>query len=709
MFPENSSAAADIQRRLDRLLDHLPAGVVVHAADGRILSVNRLARELLERGEAELVGSQADASTWRFVGTDKQVMPQSAYPVNMVLRTLAKVQNLIVGVPSKLPESLRWLICNAYPEFDEEQHLQQVVVCFTDCTPLKRAKQQLEKSEERLRLVLRGSTDASWDWDLAAGDIYYSDRWWEMLGYAPGALPSDPELWLRLVHPDDEARLREFVGTLFADRREVYGVEFRLRHRDGHYVPVLSRGFVLRDLVGRPLRIAGTNTDLTERKEAERRIHELSNFDQLTSLPNRSYLIGEMRKILARSGRSGQVGAIFSLDLDHFRLINDSLGIEAGDSLLRQVADRLRDILPPSAQVARAGADEFVIVMEGLGRTAREAVAEASQAARRLLEVLEKPYVWAGSDVRSTASIGVTVFDAAATDIDTVLKQAALAMNEAKAHGRHGLRFFDSRMQAAADLQAGLEKAIHGDGGLRQFVLYCQPQFSRHGRLIGGEVLVRWRRPDGELLGPDEFIGLAESSGLILPLGQHVLEQSCRLLGRWRRDKSLCKLKLGVNVSVHQLRDPGFPDSVAAILADTGAPAGRLCLELTESVFAEDMMTMTESMQRLRMQGIHFSLDDFGTGYSSLAYLKRFPLAGLKIDRSFVHDAHIDPNAVPIIKAIIALARTLKLDIVAEGVEHEAQRKFLAERGCYALQGYLLGRPVPIEEFEQAHRAPEEA
>lgn len=697
--------AAEIQRRLDHLLDHLPAGVVVHDPDGRILSVNRLARELLGRAESDLIDREADAGAWSFVRPDNTAMPPAEYPVNVVLRTGGKVTDLLVGVPANLPEPVRWLICNAYPERDEEGRLVQVVVCFTDCTSLKRAKRKLEKSEERLRLVLRGSTDAPWDWDLVTGEVYYSERWWAMLGYQSGELPVGPGLWMQLAHPDDAPRVAALVAQLFNDRRETYSIEFRLRHRDGHDVPVLARGFVLRNAAGRPVRISGTNTDLTERKAAERRIHELANFDQLTGLPNRRYLIEELHRVSGRSGRSGQYGAVLALDLDNFKLVNETVGHDAGDELLRQVARRLRQVLGDRGHLARLGADEFVIVLEDLGKTATRAVAEASQLARKILAALDQPYRLAGRLVPNTSSIGVTVFGGNTGDADVVLKQASLAMNRAKAGGRRAVSFFDPSLQAAADRQAALESALRDEVSMRQFVLFCQPQFSSKGRLIGGEVLVRWRQPDGALLGPGDFIGLAESSGLIVPLGRHVLEQSCRALARWRGDPALGKLKLGVNVSVHQLRDPGFPQAVADILASTGAPPGKLCLELTESVFADDMAELREKMQQLRRQGLHFSLDDFGTGYSSLAYLKRFPLAGLKIDRSFVHDVHTDPNAAPIVRAIIALAHSLKLDIVAEGVEVEAQRSFLVERGCYALQGFLLGMPVPIEEFEQAHGA----
>jgi diguanylate cyclase (GGDEF)-like protein len=379
------------------------------------------------------------------------------------------------------------------------------------------------------------------------------------------------------------------------------------------------------------------------------------------------------------------------------------MGHDIGDQLLRQVAQRLRAGLRHCDQLARLGGDEFVVVLEELGRSAQEAATESGHVLDKLKLALTRPYQLSGRQFPSSASMGVVLFDGVSAGIDTLLRQADLAMYRAKADGRNTARFFDPAMQAAAEHQAALEGALREGLSLRQFVLFCQPQFGKDGQLVGAEVLVRWRRADGSLLAPGEFIGLAESSGLILPLGQYVLEESCRALARWQGDSVLGALDLAVNVSVHQLRSADFSGKVAQVLGDTGAPPARLCLELTESVFAEDMGQVIGRMQELCGLGLHFSLDDFGTGYSSLAYLRRFPLAALKIDRSFVHDVHLDPGAAPIVEAIIALGRKLGLSIVAEGVEHEAQRRFLVECGCDALQGYLLGRPIPIAEFERLY------
>ncbi|WBS01968.1 EAL domain-containing protein [Pseudoduganella sp. SL102] len=694
---------ADAVFSIETLHDNLPAGVVVHGADGRIVSANRLAQELLGRSETQLLGAEASADTWTFVQEDGSPLPPEEFPANLVLKTGRKLSGLVAGVVG--PGGTCWLLCNAYPEFDAAGSVRQVVVCFTDCTVLKNTQQSLEKSEKRLRLVLKGSTDAPWDWDLVSGEVYYSERWWNMLGYASGDGLDDSGAWRRMLHPDDEPMIQEYLGSLLPSQRDGYSLEFRLRHRDGHYVSVLSRGYVLRDAAGNALRISGVNTDLTERKENERRIYELAFFDHLTGLPNRRFLIGELDHVLARGRRSGHYCALLYLDLDNFKLLNDTMGHDLGDMLLRQTAQQLRSTVRHSDQLARLGGDEFVVVLEGLGPSPRGAAAEAACVVAKILAAVGQPMQLGALLFKTTASIGITLFDSNEANIETLLKQADLAMYRAKADGRNTARFFDPSMQDAADRRAAFEAAMRDGLSLGQFRLFCQPQFDSLGGVVGAEVLVRWQRGDHELIGPDQFIGFAEESGLILPLGEHILKESCLALARWHLDPNLGRLKLAVNVSVHQMRDPCFPAAVAAILDGTGARPERLYLELTESVFAEDMHEISQRMHELRSQGICFALDDFGTGYSSLAYLKRFPLSALKIDRSFVRDLGVDPGSASIVEAIIALARKFKLDIVAEGVEEEAQRDFLFDGGCSSMQGYLLGRPIPIAEFEHAYGA----
>jgi len=697
--------ADELQRRVTELLDHLPAGVIAHGPDGRILSANRLACSLLGADEAQLRALAADGEAWRLLRDDGSAMLPVEYPVNRVLASGAALDSLVVGLPAHDGGEPRWMIANAYPEFDGVGTLRRVIVCFTDCSALKCAERALHKSDGRLRLAMQGSTDASWDWDLATDEVYYSERWWEMLGHDPATVNADKDSWRRMMHPEDAPGIAGFIGSLVEGPRESYSVEFRLRHRDGHDVPVLSRGVVVRDAAGRALRIAGTNTDLTERKLADQRIHELAYFDPLTGLPNRRHLAEQLAESLARCAHGGGHGALLFIDLDNFKLLNDTLGHAVGDQLLHQVAQRLRETLRglphPQAHLARLGGDEFVVVLESLGPHPDGAVASARGAADALLATLARPFQLGPHSARSTPSIGITLFDQDSAGIEALLMQADLAMYRAKADGRNAARFFEPGMQSQAERRATLEAALRAGLERREFVLFCQPQFDGAGRLLGAEALVRWQRPDGTLGMPGDFIGLAEDTGLIVPLGLQVLEQACAILVRWACIPALAGVKLAVNVSVQQLRDPRFLESVAACLAASGADPALLQLEITESVFADDLAVTGERMHALRSLGLEFALDDFGTGYSSLAYLKRLPLSTLKIDRAFIHDLDSDVHGGAIVEAIIALAKKLKLKVVAEGVETAAQRDLLNVCGCDALQGYLLGRPAALDEFER--------
>ena len=691
--PGDSARPPDV----DGLLDIVPAGVVLHGADSRAFYANRYALALLGPALDIMRAESVASGAWPLLRADGGPLPPAENPVQRVLASGAAVVDFVIGLRGP---ATRWLLCSAHPTFAAGGHIEEVVVCFTDCTELKRMEQSLRDSKERLRLMLQGSTDAPWDWNLAEPRPYLSARWWDMLGYGRGDPAPDDHGWYALVHPEDLPRLQDYVKQVVASGESAYRIEFRLRHRAGHDVPVLSRGFVQRDASGKALRLSGTNTDLTEAKHAEQRIYELAYFDALTGLPNRRLLHEQMAKILTRSARSRQVGALLFIDLDNFKLLNDTLGHDVGDQLLRLVAGRLRDTVRESDHLARLGGDEFVVVLENLGETEDAAVHETQAIGAKLLAALGHPYSLGPRLHSSTPSIGAALFGTAATSVDLLLRQADLAMYRAKGDGRNTLRFFDPGMQAAADQQIDLQNDLRD--GIRQqhFELYCQPQFGADGRLVGGEVLVRWRHDARGLVAPGEFISLAESSGLIVPLGSMVLAEACRVLARWARHPRLEGLTMAVNVSAYQLREADFVEEVLETLARSGANPRRLCLELTESVFAENVDAVSARMNALRAHGVRFSLDDFGTGYSSLSYLKRFPLAELKIDRSFVKDLPGDAHAGAIVDAVLALAHTLDLQVVAEGVETGAQRDFLVAHGCRVFQGYLLGKPLPIAGFE---------
>jgi len=444
--------------------------------------------------------------------------------------------------------------------------------------------------------------------------------------------------------------------------------------------------------------------DITARRQAEEEIRHLAFYDPLTQLPNRRLLIDRLKQALAASNRSGRFGALLFIDLDNFKTLNDTLGHDVGDLLLQQVAQRLSTCVRAGDTVARLGGDEFVVMLEDLSENAREAATQTETVAEKILATLNQSYQLAGYQQRSTPSIGATLFGENATAIEELLKRADLAMYQAKAAGRNTLRFFDPEMQAVvsarADMEAGLTEAMRAE----QFIIYFQAQVDSTGKLTGAEVLLRWQHPQQGLVSPLEFIPLAEDTGLILPLGQWVLEAACTQLAAWANDTEMAHFILAVNVSALQFHTPDFVDQVLRTLARTGANPYRLKLELTESLLVTNVEDVIAKMTALKAKGVGFALDDFGTGYSSLSYLKRLPLDQLKIDRSFVRDILTDTNDASIAKMVVALAESLDLAVIAEGVEIEAQKNFLARHGCLAYQGYLFSRPLPIGEFERFAR-----
>ena len=438
-------------------------------------------------------------------------------------------------------------------------------------------------------------------------------------------------------------------------------------------------------------------SDVTTHRAAEERIQSLSFFDSLTKLPNRRLFMDRLEQALFSSVRHQRLGALAFIDLDDFKLINDTLGHVQGDQLLRDVAQRIRDCVGEGDTVARIGGDEFVVLIDDTGKNAQESITVTEAMCRKILIALGHGYPLGGADYHCTASIGITLFGVRNEAGEEPLKRAELAMYQAKAAGRNTLRFFDPKMQDAvrerAEMDAGLRLALLES----QFVLHYQVQVDQSGRTIGVEALIRWNDPRRGMIYPGEFIPLAEETGLILPLGAWVLQTACEQLARWANDPVMSTLTLAVNVSARQFRQPDFVDQVVEWLDRSGARADRLKLELTESVLVSDADVVIASMNALKGRGVSFALDDFGTGYSSLSYLKRLPLDQLKIDKGFVRDILINPNDAAIAKTIIALGNTMGLAVIAEGVETQAQRATLAAMGCQYFQGYLFGRPVPVE------------
>ena len=440
--------------------------------------------------------------------------------------------------------------------------------------------------------------------------------------------------------------------------------------------------------------------DITQRKASADAIHQLAFYDPLTALPNRLLLLKRLGKVMARAGSARRQGALMFIDVDRLKVLNDTLGHHKGDLLLQQVAERLSNCVEATDTVARLGGDEFVVMLEDLDSDPDTATLKARNLAEKFLLHLREPFDLGGHQHYTTSSIGITSLNSVDASVSEVLKQADLAMYQAKTAGRNALCFFNPEMQAAVNANAAISGDLHTGLSTQQFVLHYQPQMDREGRISGVEALLRWQHPTRGLVLPADFIPTAEETGLILPLGQWALATACEQLAAWAKWPPAADLSIAVNVSVRQFRHPDFVDRVIAEIDRTGIRPERLKLELTESLLADNMDITLAKMGTLKALGVTLALDDFGTGYSSLSVLKRLPLDQLKIDRSFVAELLTDQANAAISRTIITLAHSMGLLVVAEGVETQAQKDLLSAEGCDQFQGFLFSKPLPIKQME---------
>ena len=519
----------------------------------------------------------------------------------------------------------------------------------------------------------------------------------EITGYAESEVAGcNPRMFQSGRH--DKKFYREMWDCIASNGR--WQGEVWNRRKSGETFPEWISVTAVHDKHKRLTNYVATFSDITHQKQAEERIQLLAFSDPLTSLPNRRLLLDRLEHALVVSSRNKRHGALFFIDLDDFKGLNDTRGHYVGDLLLKQVALRIVGCVREGDTVARFGGDEFVVMLEDLSDNAREATSHAESVGAKILAALNQPYMLQDSPHHSTPSIGVTLFGSQQSTLEELLKQADLAMYRAKASGRNALRFFDPEMQAVVAARVAMEADLRQGLLKKQFILHYQPQVDHTSRVTGAEALIRWRHPQRSMVSPAEFIPLAEETGLILPLGLWVLESACEQLNAWAKRPETAHLTMAVNVSAHQFRQPDFVDQVRVVLTRNAIDAGKLKLELTESLLLDDVEDVIAKMSALKTSGVCFSLDDFGTGYSSLSYLKRLPLDQLKIDQSFVRDVLVDPDDAAIARTIVTLAHSLGMGVIAEGVETDDQLLFLASHGCHAYQGYLFSRPLPLEAFE---------
>lgn len=556
-------------------------------------------------------------------------------------------------------------------------------------------RQALESSDARYARALRGANDGVWDWHVERDSLYLSERWAGMLGLDRDQLGEGCAGWFARVHPEDLPGLRQAIDQHVNGHTESLHQQYRIRHREGHYMWVLVRGVVSRDERG-GLRLAGSQSDISGQKNAEQHLQHAARHDPLTGLGNRIRLQELLLQAQQRHLRPGaRTAALLFIDLDRFKLINDSLGHAVGDQVLVAVAQRLGQCLRPGDYLIRFGGDEFVALLDDLA-----CLEDAEQVAQRMLDELLQPLWLAERQLSVSASIGIV--DLAEADIEgDVLRAADLAMYRAKDAGKARFARYSAELQARAEQRLQLESALSQALARQEFELYYQPVCcldQGQARVTGVEALLRWRH-NGNLISPEQFIPALEESGQIIAVGDWALLQACMQSQRWQTVQP--GMSCAVNLSSRQLCEAQFAQRVAQILAITGMPACNLILEITESQLMEDSAQTLACLRELASLGVRLALDDFGTGYSSLGYLTRFPLHILKVDKSFIIGVEDDGELGTISRAIIKLGQGLNLEVIAEGVEQHSHLNFLREQGCRFAQGYLLSRPQPVQVLDQ--------
>ncbi|MGQ0656950.1 MAG: putative bifunctional diguanylate cyclase/phosphodiesterase [Chromatiales bacterium] len=569
-----------------------------------------------------------------------------------------------------------------------------------------RLADELRASEARLKDSQRIARLGHFEWHIGSGRIECSAQVNDLFGLPGGEAIDSQDALMRYIFPEDRDVLADMVQTAIKERRG-YSLEHRIVRADGTVRSMYQEGEFHSPAERRGLYLSATIQDVTERRRMERQVHHLAHYDPVTGLPNRRLMKRHLSAAISHARRHHRTVAVMTLDIDHFSRINDSLGQAAGDELLKTIAGRLRDcIVDASAKpdgahaqssrdlVARIGGDEFVIVLAGI-----QSLEDAAIVARRVRDIFTRTCTVGNTDVTLTASIGISGFPLDSLDAETLLKQADTAMHHAKTLGRDRYQFSTARINSRASERLVLENNLRKALAAGQFELHYQPKVHLRGMVpVGMEALVRWSHPEMGAVPPSVFVPVAEETGLIVPLGEWILHEACRQAKAWQH-AGLPPLAVSVNLSAGQFRAKGIQAVIAGVLQETGIDPAFLELELTESLLMEDRDACIKLMQKLRLLGVSLSIDDFGTGYSSLSYLKRFPINALKIDRSFVCDVGTDADVAAIVTAIIALAHSLRLKVVAEGVESEQQVRFLTEQHCDEIQGYYFSQPLSAADF----------
>ena len=566
-----------------------------------------------------------------------------------------------------------------------------------DLSARRAAELALRESEEKFRQLADNIPEIFWITDARQRKLHYLSPGFETLtGKCHAEVLRRPRSWLQIVHPDDRERVRLARKAL---PHGEYNLEYRIVAADGSVRWVHDQAFPVRDAAGSVYRIAGIGADVTHRKEAEEKLVYLAHYDGLTALPNRVLFFDRLKQTLAQAARHGSLAAVMFLDLDRFKVVNDTLGHAVGDGLLRQVAQRLAACMRQGDTVARFSGDEFVLIVNDL-----QDVEDARLIAQKVLQAFVDPFEVAGYEMFVSTSIGISIYPSDNEDEHSLLKNADAAMYRAKESGRNNFQFYTREMNARAMYRMNLENSLRHALERQEFRLHYQPKAClRTGRITGVEALLRWERPHHGLLAPADFVSLLEDTGLIVPVGDWVLGEACRQLGEWRR-LGHNPVPIAINISARQFTSRNLGETIKRLLDEHQTDPRHIELELTESLLMVDTEQAVRTLEYLKALGLRLSIDDFGTGYSSLSYLKRFPIDALKIDRSFIDEVTTDAGDATITRAVIGMAHNLGLKVVAEGVEAQEQIEFLSANGCDEAQGYYLARPQIASEISKLLR-----
>jgi diguanylate cyclase (GGDEF)-like protein/PAS domain S-box-containing protein len=556
------------------------------------------------------------------------------------------------------------------------------------------AESALRKSEERFELAMLGANDGLFDWNLKTNEIYYSPRWKSMLGYADQELPNDFSTWEELVDEHGRERSWEMLKDYIEGRRDNFHIEFKMRHKDGYWVDILSRAFLLRDEKGDAFRVVGTHIDISEKKRQEARILRQAHFDGLTGLPNRFLALDRLAQLIKEASRDSSKIAILFLDLDGFKRVNDTLGHDIGDRLLVQAAARLQSAVRDGDSVCRLGGDEFVVLLRNLSE-----LNDASTVANNLNTQFSHPFNLEERELVVTTSIGIAVYPSDGVTPTELLRNADTAMYHSKEQGRNTFNFFTQEMNINVSRSLEVEEQLLAALERDEFSVLYQPVVDLETRrIVSAEALLRWNNPTLGMISPDEFIPIAEQTGTIVNIGRYVLQQAIENIRHWQKVHGK-EFQVAVNLSPRQLRDAGLINFIQTLLQRYELKPDAIVLEVTEGVLMSGQQDVEQALMRLHKAGINLAMDDFGTGYSSLSYLRKYPFDVLKVDRTFVSDITDDPGDFELVTASVLMAHGLGLKVVAEGVETESQLKLLHDIQCEYAQGYLFSRPVDVETF----------